>query len=82
MQPRNDRLSKFLVRKGAFVLLAIDEEGRRSIDAAAHAAEEIGLDFFCESPFRDCFSQPEIRKPKRPSQCKDERNSKLVLIFV
>ena len=64
------------------MLLAVDEERRCSIDAAAHAAEEIGLYLCSESPLRQRISQPEIGKSQGPAQAKNQGQAELVLIRV
>src|ERR1700722_1874232 len=79
---RVDRRGEFLVRIGAFVLLAVDEERWCSIDATAHATEEIGLYLCSESPLRQRISQPEIGKPQGAAQAKNQGQAELVLICI
>src|SRR6202050_3045983 len=79
---RIDRFGEFLVGIRACVLLAVDEERWCSIDAAAHAAEEIGLYLCSEAPLRQRISQPEIGKSQGPAQAKNQAQAELVLIRV
>ena len=64
------------------MLLAVDEERRCSIDAAAHAAEEIGLYLCSELSLRQRISQPEIGKSQGLAQAKNQGQAELVLIRV
>src|ERR1700722_9797931 len=79
---RVERCGEFLVCIGACVLLAVDEERWCSIDAAAHAAKEIGLYLSSESPPRQRLSQPEIGKPQGAAQAKNQGQAELVLICI
>ena len=64
------------------MLLAVDEERRCSVNAAAHAAKKIGLYLCSKSPLRQRVSQPEIGKPERSAKAQYQRKSELVLIGV
>ena len=64
------------------MLLAVDEERWCSIDAAAHAAKEIGLYLCSELPLRQRISQPEIGKPEGAAQAKNQGQAELVLICI
>src|ERR1700722_4549276 len=79
---RVERCGEFLVCIGACVLLAVDEERWCPIDAAAHAAKEIGLYLCSESLLRQRISQPEIGKPQGPAQAKNQGQAELVLICI
>ena len=64
------------------MLLAVDEERWCSIDAAAHAAEEIGLYLCGESPLRQRISQAEIGESQGAAQSKNQGQAELVLVRV
>ena len=64
------------------MLLAVDEERWCSIDAAAHAAEEIGLYLCGESSLRQRISQPEIGESQGVAQAKNQGQAELILVRV
>jgi hypothetical protein len=47
---QGDRFNKVVIGVGAVVALAIDEEGRCTVHAAAHAAKEVVTNLWLKRP--------------------------------
>ena len=64
------------------MLLAVDEERWCSVDAAAHATEEIGLYLRGESGLRQASRSPRSDSPKCSAKAQYQREPELVLVDV